>query len=61
MFNLSMPELVLILIIALIVLGPGKLPLVGQALGKAIAQFRQAVNGEIDSQGEDSSINRKGE
>lgn len=35
-------ELILILVIALVVIGPGKLPQVGGALGKAINEFRQA-------------------
>lgn len=35
-------ELILILAIALIVVGPGKLPQVGGALGKAIGEFRKA-------------------
>jgi len=46
-FNIGAPELVIILIIALIVLGPGKLPDVGQALGRTIREFRRASN-EID-------------
>jgi sec-independent protein translocase protein TatA len=35
-------ELVIILVIALLVLGPGKLPDVGAALGKSIREFRKA-------------------
>lgn len=35
-------ELILILVIALVVIGPGKLPQVGGALGKAINEFRRA-------------------
>lgn len=49
MFSFSMPELVLILVIALVVFGPGKLPEVGKALGKGIQEFRKATNGEITS------------
>ncbi len=41
MFGLGPAEVVLILIIALIVLGPSRLPEVGAALGKAIREFRQ--------------------
>lgn len=44
MFNFSMPELALILVIALVVFGPGKLPEVGKAIGRGIREFRQAVN-----------------
>jgi len=42
MFNLGAPELILILIIALLVFGPGKLPEIGGALGKGIREFRKA-------------------
>ncbi|MGK2850360.1 MAG: Sec-independent protein translocase subunit TatA/TatB [Candidatus Limnocylindrales bacterium] len=35
-------ELVIILVIALLILGPGKLPDVGAALGKSIREFRKA-------------------
>ncbi|SDF18515.1 Sec-independent protein translocase subunit TatA/TatB [Sporomusa acidovorans] len=43
MFNFSVPELGLILVIALIVFGPGKLPDVGKALGKGIQEVRRSV------------------
>lgn len=46
MFSFSMPELVLILVIALVVFGPGKLPEVGKALGRGIQEFRRATSGE---------------
>ncbi|EAX48160.1 twin-arginine translocation protein, TatA/E family subunit [Thermosinus carboxydivorans Nor1] len=46
MFNLGIPELILILVIALVVFGPGKLPEVGRALGKGIQEFRRATAGE---------------
>jgi TatA/E family protein of Tat protein translocase len=42
-FNIGAPELIIILIIALIVLGPGKLPDVAQALGKSVREFRKAA------------------
>ncbi len=42
-FNIGPGELIIILIIALIVVGPGKLPDVGSALGKSIREFRKAA------------------
>lgn len=42
-FNIGAPELIIILVIALLVLGPGKLPDVGAALGKSIREFRKAT------------------
>jgi sec-independent protein translocase protein TatA len=41
-FNIGAPELIIILVIALLVIGPGKLPDVGSALGKSIREFRKA-------------------
>ena len=40
--NLGMTELLVILVIALIVFGPRKLPDLGKSLGKAMGQFRRA-------------------
>jgi len=40
--NLGMSELILILVIALVVFGPRKLPEVGRALGKTLNEFRRA-------------------
>lgn len=42
MFSLGAPEIILILVIALIIFGPGKLPEVGRAIGKGINEFKKA-------------------
>lgn len=44
MFGIGAPELVLILIVGLIVFGPGKLPEMGRTLGKGLREFRRASN-----------------
>ena len=44
MFGIGMPELLLILVLALIVLGPKKLPELARALGKGMAEFRRATD-----------------
>ncbi|HRY13414.1 MAG TPA: twin-arginine translocase TatA/TatE family subunit [Syntrophomonadaceae bacterium] len=48
MFNVGPWELLLVLGIALIVFGPGKLPQLGESLGKAITGFKKAQAGEED-------------
>jgi len=42
MMGIAAPELVLILIIALVVFGPGKLPEIGRAVGRSINEFKTA-------------------
>jgi len=42
-------HLILILVVALLVLGPGKLPETGAALGRAIRDFRHAVDGTVEA------------
>jgi sec-independent protein translocase protein TatA len=46
--NLGPWELVLIIVILLIIVGPGKLTSVGKAIGKSLAEFRGAKHGDSD-------------
>lgn len=59
MFGIGLPELGLILIIALVVFGPKKLPEIGRAMGKSLNEFRRAtdeikkdINGKSDQESE---------
>lgn len=50
MFGLGVPELMVILVIALVVFGPSKLPQIGSGLGKAIRDFKKGVTGGEDEE-----------
>ncbi len=47
-FNVGPMELVVVLAIALIVLGPRKLPEVGRSLGRGMREFRESLSGDSD-------------
>ena len=47
--GIGVTELILILVIALVVFGPGKLPDVGRELGKSIREFRNAEKNIVEN------------
>ncbi len=49
MFGIGMPEMLLILAVALIVIGPKKLPELAKSLGKAMGEFKKATSDLKDS------------
>jgi len=49
MFNLGMPELIVIFIVALLVFGPKKLPELGKSLGRAMSEFKRSSQEFRDS------------
>lgn len=50
--NIGPLEIIVVLIIALVVFGPKRLPELGNSLGKGIREFKQTVTGEKDDDGD---------
>ncbi|OXS61853.1 Sec-independent protein translocase TatA [Cohnella sp. CIP 111063] len=51
--NIGIGGLILILIIALIIFGPSKLPELGRAFGRTLSEFKSATRGMIDGDKDD--------
>ena len=49
MFGIGMPELLVIAVVALLVVGPKKLPDIAKALGKGLSEFRKATDSATET------------
>lgn len=54
--GIGFPELLVILVIALIVLGPKRLPEAGRALGRGMREFKDSISGVSDDRDERPAI-----
>ena len=54
MFGLGLPELLVILIIALVIFGANRLPQLGEGLGKAIRGFKKGISDSPDETGKNT-------
>lgn len=50
MLGIGIPELLVILVIVLIIFGPGKLPKIGKSLGEGIKEFKQSITNRSDDE-----------
>lgn len=56
MAQIGIPSLILILVVALIIFGPSKLPEIGKAAGNSLREFKDATKGLV---GDESSSNEE--
>ncbi|HLS66340.1 MAG TPA: twin-arginine translocase TatA/TatE family subunit [Pseudogracilibacillus sp.] len=50
MANIGIPSLILILVVALLIFGPSKLPEIGKAAGNSLREFKNATKGIVDDE-----------
>lgn len=57
--NIGVPGLIIVLVLALIIFGPKKLPELGRAVGQSLREFKQSTKGLISDEEEpEKDINR---
>ncbi len=57
--SLGMPEIIALLVIALLLFGPSRLPGLGKSMGEAIRGFKKGIDGASDKDVTDSEIQRE--
>ena len=50
MFGLGLPEILLILVLALLIFGAARLPEIGRALGKSLSEFKKGMQGVAENE-----------
>ncbi|RBW70806.1 twin-arginine translocase TatA/TatE family subunit [Bacillus taeanensis] len=58
--NIGIPGLILILVIALIIFGPSKLPEIGRAFGSTLKEFKKATNDLVNGDSEEKKNTEDG-
>ena len=59
MGRIGFSELLLILIVAILLFGPSRLPEIGRSLGKAIREFKDAMNGTSSEKKDEKTDEKK--
>lgn len=49
--SIGAAEILIVLVLALVVLGPGRLPEAGRGIGRGLREFKDNVNGQADEKG----------
>ncbi len=53
--QIGIPSLILILVVALLIFGPSKLPEIGKAAGNSLREFKNATKGVMDDDDKDET------
>jgi len=59
--QIGIPSLILILVIALIIFGPKKLPEIGKAAGQTLSEFKKSTSGAFSDDKEDEEADKEEE